>query len=63
MEGKADMERTEANSDSDESTCNGHIPPEVIMHIVAMQHFNELKRYALHNDNCKIMLVYTEIEA
>ena len=33
------------------------------MHIVAMQHLNELKHYALHNDNCKIMLLCTEIEA
>ena len=57
------MESKEANSDSDASTCNEHIPPEVIMHIVAMQHLNELKQYALYNDNCKIMLVCTEIEA
>ena len=62
MKSKADMESKEANSDSDASTYNEHIPPEVIMHIVAMQHLNELKQYALHNDNCKIMLLCTEIE-
>ena len=57
MKSKADMESKEANSDdSNASTYNEHIPPEVIMHIVAMQHLNELKQYALHNDNCKIKL-------
>ena len=27
-----------------------------------LQHLNELKQYALHNDNCKIMLLCAEIE-
>ena len=63
MKNKADTESKEANSDSNASTCNERIPPKVITHIVAMQHLNELKLYTLHNDNCKIMLVCTEIKA